>query len=122
MNKKRLDINRFEYHDNVSVDFTQDTQKKETIIYYDYYLYNTNTEIETIGKPVRLIIKGWTKIAAYDENNAFLCHLESCNYFIHEVLNMEQHDSRSRTSANGCVGRGTGCIVPARKRLCHSGT
>ena len=38
MNKKRLDINRFEYHDNVSVDFTQDTQKKETIIYYDYYL------------------------------------------------------------------------------------
>lgn len=93
MNKKRLDINRFEYHDNVSVDFTQDTQKKETIIYYDYYLYNTNTEIETIEKPVRLIIKGWTKIAAYDENNAFLCHLESCNYFIHEVLNMEQHDN-----------------------------
>ena len=37
MNKKRLDVNRFEYHDNVSVDFTQDTQKKETIIYYDYY-------------------------------------------------------------------------------------
>ena len=67
MNNRVLDISRFEYHDNVAVDNCQDMWEKEIIVYFDYYNYVGLTGIETVANPIKLVIKGWSKILYYED-------------------------------------------------------
>ena len=41
MRNLKLDIDRFEYHDNVAVDCCQNMQEKIMVVYFDYYYYIT---------------------------------------------------------------------------------
>lgn len=67
MRNIKLDINKFEYHDNVAVDCYQNMQEKEIVVYFDYYYYIESAIVRAIDNPIRFIIKGWSEILYHED-------------------------------------------------------
>lgn len=67
MRNLKLDIDRFEYHDNVAVDCYQNMQEKIMVVYFDYYYYIESAIAKAVDNPIRLIIKGWSEILYHED-------------------------------------------------------
>ena len=81
MRDLKLDINRFEYHDNVAVDCHLNMQEKEMVVYFDYYHYIESAVAKTIDNPIRFIIKGWSEILYHED----LFEEKTVGMFIHTI-------------------------------------